>query len=137
MYVATIFYDSPRLYDCRALLSKQRLAWEEDCLNDWDKPTVRITCADTKTKLKPSRQLKKASKPQAKDDYQSETLPEGGYVWHTRNGAVRASFPYDAKLNDKIRRETQARINRRLTGAFTDSHGKSTDFEQIFKEDAA
>ncbi len=130
MFTAIIYQDSPQLPKMRALLSKQRLQWDEettlepiyklDCWTrkleptDENKPAVKITVTNTRDKMQVVRSKPKQRKKPVNDTYSSEKVGEGVYLWNTPTGIKKASFAYDAKALERIKKETQARIDASL-----------------------
>lgn len=130
MFQAFIYQDSPCLAKMRGLLSKQCLQWDEEVAplakltvvwngtrNEHvieDKPAVKITVANTSHKVKATRAkpIKRAAKPV--DLYKSREVSQGVFVWSTPKGEFKASFAYDAKAQERIKKETQARIDKAL-----------------------
>lgn len=128
MYQATIVLNSPALDKVRQLLIKQRLMWDEEPATltkryngnkpDESIPAVRIVVSNTKEKIKLTRKASVKKTVTVDDRYSSEALPSGHYLWRTPNGQFTVSFPYDQARLDKIKRDSRARIDKRLSGKY-------------------
>jgi hypothetical protein len=126
MFTAIIYQNSPQLPKMRALLSKQCLQWDEESAPDASMiingvewvipchPAVKITVSDTRHKVKATRAKPKPRKHAANDPYKSEMVSEGVHLWKTPSGVLTASFGYDAKAQERIKKEARADIDKRL-----------------------
>lgn len=111
MFTATIYHDSPALIACLNLLAKHKLIYVSSETTHDDKPAIKINVTGKALKEQRKPRLKKP----ANTTYGSERLKDGGYLWKTPSGTFKASFAYDAKAQDRIKRETQKRIDSNLT----------------------
>ena len=75
---------------------------------------IKITVANTLQRVKATRVKPKARAAKPVDVYTSRKVSQGVFEWTTPTGVKLSSFGYDAKAQERIKKETQARIDKAL-----------------------